>query len=79
MNTYALSDRLTLPPEPFVSYKTGQNTKVTTDNTFLRRQISEEENIDFPGLISTRQNVHAHFFFTQTLVWWLKEFHGEIM
>lgn len=43
MNTYALSNCLPLSPEPFVSYK-GQNRKVNTDITFLRRQISVHEN-----------------------------------
>ena len=42
MNTYALSDCLTLPPEPFVSCK-GPKRKVNADITFLRRQISVQE------------------------------------
>lgn len=41
----------TRPPEQLVSYKGGQNRKVTADITFLWRQISGQENqfrwIDF--------------------------------
>lgn len=52
MNTYALSNCLAPSPEPFVSYK-GQNRKVNTDITFLRRQYLYKK-IDFAGLISAR-------------------------
>lgn len=78
MNTYALSNCLTLSPEPFVSYK-GQNTKVRTDITFLRRQISVQENrfcwIDFH---TAKTSMLMSFFLCKhNLSLWLNEFHGE--
>lgn len=73
MNTYALSNCLTLSPGPFVSYK-GQKRKVTTDNTFLQRQISVRENqfcwIDF-HLVKLSCSV---VFFANSLDLWLNEF-----
>lgn len=77
MNTYALSNCLTLSPEPFVSYK-GLNRKVNADITFLRRQISVQED-RFCGIDFCKVKLPCTvFLLLQThLSLWLNEIHWD--